>query len=1051
QNLRFSNITQTSLRFEWDSDNGPTTVYKAQIDADADAGNGVLFSSSTFAKSADFGLIFGNVALSTNTLYHLHVQAVGNGSSAGSALVSAFTATLANDPALNPPSFVSVQTSSISVRWAANSNPPGTVYRVQAATGTDFLPVVSSSDTTALSAFLSGLANNTSYYFRAAALNQLGLESGFVQLGATSTLAAPPLFEAFDTSTRTISVSWTENGNPPDTRYEIRDVQPGGHTATLAGTAWTDVDLATNTLHIYEARAVNRNGVPSAYVALGSTRTRAASPPAPAAPGGGTDTQSSVIMTISSGTNPTAAPDRTQFAVQIVADSLPSDVSLAGFFLRPSSLGTKIVGGSPVPIYSTSTFTSLNDPVWGEFGDEWPSNGVIISTGLLSGARYQFAVYARNGDRGEILPGFAGIPTEPGPAALTRTFSGVPLIYLGDVSATVSRVRDVWVNNTLIPFTAHGSYHFHYTFSSGGPASVEETDPGWSGINSPSPAPEHCPDTSCPGSGSANYTGDLAGFRAAGEGEYYLNILGDSFLPPTLVAHGDRLGGLSFRVKVDLQKPAVTSVAGQFDAADPTPITMPTPDQDPYFTWTTDNSQGLPAHRSPIAGYAYSFSTDPAVEPPTAAVDAGISLASPGVAIPGPLAYGTTYYFKVRARDEAGNWSDASAPFVYRAERDAEFPGALSVSYGGVSVAIPSARAHMTVTVGLRPDIFVRFDEAMHGPRMTTGPGLRLFCVRDNLGEPREIPVSAGVSMTGESEVKITPDEDLLYGHLYEVRSTTNAVDRNFNPLRAPLRARFYTIMNPSVFNVMLSDDETVRVEFPVRAWGHDGFMGCAINGDPVRFPMASPARLPSLIVDALASERGNNGAYAQPITIKEFNLYDSGGRRAEGRFSGGVTMTLGYPDADNDGYVDGTSPPVKESALHLSWLDEETKSWVRIPGSQVDPVRNTVTARAPHFSVYGIIGAPALDLAAAYAFPVPFKPSLGHRQITFRHISSLATIRIYTVSGELVRELKESDGDGELKWDVTNQHGEPLASDVYLYLIENNEQKKTGKLLIVR
>jgi hypothetical protein len=103
------------------------------------------------------------------------------------------------------------------------------------------------------------------------------------------------------------------------------------------------------------------------------------------------------------------------------------------------------------------------------------------------------------------------------------------------------------------------------------------------------------------------------------------------------------------------------------------------------------------------------------------------------------------------------------------------------------------------------------------------------------------------------------------------------------------------------------------------------------------------------------------------------------------------------------------------------------------------------------HFSVYGIIGAPHLDLSNAYAYPVPFKPSLGHREIVFINLSSLATIRIFTISGELVKELNETDADGILRWDVTNSEGQPLASDVYLYLIENDQQKKTGKLIIVR
>lgn len=94
---------------------------------------------------------------------------------------------------------------------------------------------------------------------------------------------------------------------------------------------------------------------------------------------------------------------------------------------------------------------------------------------------------------------------------------------------------------------------------------------------------------------------------------------------------------------------------------------------------------------------------------------------------------------------------------------------------------------------------------------------------------------------------------------------------------------------------------------------------------------------------------------------------------------------------------------------------------------------------------------APAADLSTAYAFPVPFKPSATNTRITFTNLSTEATIRIFSATGELVRTLNEDDGDGFIRWDVTNEQGAPVASDVYFYVIENAEQTKAGKLMIVR
>lgn len=93
---------------------------------------------------------------------------------------------------------------------------------------------------------------------------------------------------------------------------------------------------------------------------------------------------------------------------------------------------------------------------------------------------------------------------------------------------------------------------------------------------------------------------------------------------------------------------------------------------------------------------------------------------------------------------------------------------------------------------------------------------------------------------------------------------------------------------------------------------------------------------------------------------------------------------------------------------------------------------------------------APGLDLSTAYAFPVPFKPGQGGN-INFINLSTEATIQIFSLNGELVKTLHEDNSDGILSWDVTDEDGKPLGSDTFFYIIENQEQKKVGKILVVR
>lgn len=90
-------------------------------------------------------------------------------------------------------------------------------------------------------------------------------------------------------------------------------------------------------------------------------------------------------------------------------------------------------------------------------------------------------------------------------------------------------------------------------------------------------------------------------------------------------------------------------------------------------------------------------------------------------------------------------------------------------------------------------------------------------------------------------------------------------------------------------------------------------------------------------------------------------------------------------------------------------------------------------------------------DLSGAHCYPVPFKPSAGHTRITFTALTGSVRIRIYTISGELVRTLGKADTSDSLDWDVRNHRGSAVDSGVYLYLIEGTGKPKTGKLMVIR
>ncbi len=65
-------------------------------------------------------------------------------------------------------------------------------------------------------------------------------------------------------------------------------------------------------------------------------------------------------------------------------------------------------------------------------------------------------------------------------------------------------------------------------------------------------------------------------------------------------------------------------------------------------------------------------------------------------------------------------------------------------------------------------------------------------------------------------------------------------------------------------------------------------------------------------------------------------------------------------------------------------------------------------------------------------------------------------TVRIYTVSGDLVQTLYHdgSGGAGALAWDLMSRNGQSVTSGVYIFAVESEDgrfPKTTGKFVVIR
>jgi len=91
-----------------------------------------------------------------------------------------------------------------------------------------------------------------------------------------------------------------------------------------------------------------------------------------------------------------------------------------------------------------------------------------------------------------------------------------------------------------------------------------------------------------------------------------------------------------------------------------------------------------------------------------------------------------------------------------------------------------------------------------------------------------------------------------------------------------------------------------------------------------------------------------------------------------------------------------------------------------------------------------------ASDLSRVKAYPNPYRGD-KHSQIIFDNLTSNVRIKIYTLTGELVREIGEQKGD-KAYWDVKNKDGESVSSGTYIYYITNPKgEEKKGKVAIIK
>ncbi len=354
--------------------------------------------------------------------------------------------------------------------------------------------------------------------------------------------------------------------------------------------------------------------------------------------------------------------------------------------------------------------------------------------------------------------------------------------------------------------------------------------------------------------------------------------------------------------------------------------------------------------------------------------------------------------------------------------------------------------APSTEGVSLESKSSVTFSEAMYQTSVQNAFSFK--AVRDNQGAVLDTPITGTFAWTSPEVVEFSPGASLVNNYTYQTAVSAEAEDLVGNKLSNPGTSIFTTIATTGSINAFVGEDGVSKIVFPAGALSTAFYV--KVSSSPEVDPIiVDPTKIAAATTKVAAE--GNKFKFLLAGSAKEFVAYDGSGARITGGFNSPATLTLGYTDVGGDGVVDGTDPPIRATALRVCRLDETNSLWVVYPDSTVDTSAKTVSIPVSSLSVYGLMARAAESVVDAYAYPNPFKPSDGHTNITFTNLASVCTIKIFTTSGSLVRTIRETDGDSQSVWDVTNDAGERLLSGLYIYIIRSSDDSKTGKLVIIR
>jgi len=273
----FPEVYHSSVSAQWSTlENSPISEYQAETDIDPAFMLSMSFSSGAVSQAMFDGF-------TPDTTVYLRVRTFGLVGADSPYSTANSTITRAYQPGSE--AYALVSSTGLSVFWDSNGNPGWTRYELTVSTEEGFVSVNYSTALPANYYEAAGLLPNTTYYFKALAVNGAGIRTAATVFGATMTYAAVPAGnppELYDEDAVSVQTRWSANDNPGSTQYYVQastaanftglDYGPG---TWAAGSARGVNGLDSGLLYYFRVRARDALGRPSPWLELGSRATQA--------------------------------------------------------------------------------------------------------------------------------------------------------------------------------------------------------------------------------------------------------------------------------------------------------------------------------------------------------------------------------------------------------------------------------------------------------------------------------------------------------------------------------------------------------------------------------------------------------------------------------------------------------------------------------------------------------------------------------------------------------------------------------------------------------